>query len=76
MYWPKRHAVFTNRKARLVEEKILLPKVSSLLDSLSGRVVGNALGLTLASEACTTKLSGMRCWVRKAESPGAGGGNG
>ena len=50
--------MFTDCKAELVEEKILLENVTSLLDSLPGRVEGNALGLTFDAEACTTKFSG------------------
>ena len=47
VYRPKRHAVFTDHSARLAEEKILLPKVSSLLNSLSGGVDRNGPGLIL-----------------------------
>ena len=64
VYRPKRHAVFTDRKAMLEDEKIRFPKVSSLWDSPSGGVIGKALGLVLAADACTTRLSGVGCWVR------------
>ena len=43
LYLVKRHAVFTDRNAKLEDEKTGFPKVSSLLDSLSGCAVGKAL---------------------------------
>ena len=56
VYRLKTYAVFTHRMARLEDEKNHLEKDSSLLDSLSGGVVGKALGLVLAGDACMTRL--------------------
>ena len=58
VYQPKRHAEFTDRNAGLEDEKIRFPKVSNLLDSLSGGSVGKALELVLATEAWTTNSQG------------------
>ena len=51
VYQPKRHVKFTHYNARLKDEKICFPNISSLLDSLSGGALGKGLGLVLAGKA-------------------------
>ena len=57
-YLPTRHGVFTDLRARLAEDYIRLANVSILLDSLSGGIVGDALGFRQLVDA---KLSGVGC---------------
>ncbi|KAJ1218483.1 hypothetical protein NDU88_006062 [Pleurodeles waltl] len=68
-YRPKRHAVFTDCSTRLAEESIFFPRLSSLFDSLSGVVEGDA---SEEDKAWITSLSGVGCWVRNFGSVGAG----
>ena len=72
MYRVNMHAVFTDRNAELELEKIRFQKVSSLIDTLSRGAEGKALGFRRAVDVCTTKLSGVGCFIRNSGSPGAG----
>ena len=77
VYRPKRHVVFTDRSARLMEDKIILPKVSSILESMYGGVDGNAPGLTMGGlgldgQALKGGVLGVENWVPRSRALVAG----
>ena len=51
--------MFSDLMARLVEENMSFANASMRFGSVFGGVVGNAFGLSLHVESCTTMLSGV-----------------